>query len=84
MKFVQLSRAGKVEDNKHLVKKNLNRVKSLCTEVTSGERSGQAMESKRPIRAVLRENLFLGFINRSDTNQAVQPLKKARGLKILI
>ena len=77
MKFVQLSRAGKVQDNKHLVKKNLNCVKSLCTEVTSGERSGQGKESKRLIRAVLRENLFLGFINRSDTNQAVQPLKKA-------
>ena len=30
---------------------------------------------------MLRENLSLGFPTRSDTNQAVQPQKIARGLK---
>ena len=35
------------------------------------------------IGAVLRENLSLGFsLTKFDTNQAVQPQKMARGLKI--
>ena len=32
------------------------------------------------IRPLSQENLFLGFLNRSDTNQAVQQQKMARGL----
>ena len=33
------------------------------------------------IRAALQENLSSGFLTRSNTNRAVQPLKTARGLK---
>ena len=36
------------------------------------------------IRAFLRENRSLGFPTRSDTNQAVQQQKMARGLKFWI
>ena len=32
----------------------------------------------------MRENMFLGFTTRSDTNRAVQPLKMARDLKFRI
>ena len=34
--------------------------------------------------AMLQENLSSGFPTRSDTNQAVQPQKMARGLKFQI
>ena len=36
------------------------------------------------IRVALQQNQFSGFTTRSNTNQAVQPQKMARGLKLRI
>ena len=41
-------------------------------------------EMNNPLIAMLRENKSLGFMTRSNTNQAVQQKKIVRGLKFRI